>query len=117
MDEKKAAPGLPSLLIPEDLAAQYSNLTRISHTPSEFVFDFAALLPGVQPKILARILMSPIATKLFLQAMTENLARYENIFGPIQIPSGQSNLANTLFRNIHPPEGPDKPPDTPESET
>ncbi|OJX48224.1 MAG: hypothetical protein BGO78_13210 [Chloroflexi bacterium 44-23] len=116
MDDKKVVPGLPPLLMPEDLAVHYSNLTRISHTPSEFVFDFAAMLPGAQPKILARILMSPIAAKLFLQAMTENLARYENNFGPIEIPSGQPNLANTLFRNIHPPENPDKAPEPPESE-
>ncbi len=112
MDEKKAMPGLPPLNLPEDLVAQYSNLTRISHTPSEFVFDFAALLPGIQPKVLARVLMSPVAAKMFLHAMGENLARYESNFGSIQIPNPQSPLANSLFRNIHPPDGPAEGPES-----
>lgn len=112
MDEKKTMPGLPPLAIPEDLVAQYSNLTRISHTPSEFVFDFASLLPGIAPKVLSRVLMSPVAAKMFLQAMSENLARYEANFGSIQMPSGQSPLANSLFRNIHPPEAPPEPPES-----
>lgn len=113
MEENKPVPGLPPLIVPEDLEAHYSNLTRISHTPSEFVLDFAAVLPNFPPRILTRVLMSPVAAKMFLHAMSENLTRYESAFGVIQMPSGQSNLANTLFRNIHPPE---PPPNEPEKE-
>jgi len=50
-------------------------------------------------------LMSPIAAKLFLRALTENIARYETVFGEIHLP-GNSSLATDLFRNIHPPEPP-----------
>jgi len=77
------------------------------HTPSELIFDFAAMLPGTSgPKVVARLVMSPIAAKLFYRALGENLSRYEAVFGEISTP-GDPNLAGDLFRNIQPP-GPPK---------
>jgi hypothetical protein len=113
-EEKQGKPGFPPLHLPSDLRAHYSNLARISHTPAEMVVDFAAMLPGVRPEVVARILMSPVAAKMFWHALGENLARYEATFGPIQIPNN-SNLAQDLFRNIHPPDKPEKT-EPPESE-
>jgi len=112
MDEKKPAPGFPPISLPEDLVAKYSNVARISHTPSEIILDFAAMLPGVRPEILARILMSPVGAKMFLNALTENISRYEASFGSIQLPAIQSNLATDLFKNIHPPDKPEPPPES-----
>jgi hypothetical protein len=114
MEEKKPAPGFPPINLPEDLAAKYSNVVRISHTPSEIIFDFAALLPGVRAEVFTRILMSPLGAKMFLTALMENLNRYEMSFGPIQIPAAQSSLASDLFKNIHPPEKPEPPPESEE---
>ena len=37
---------LPPMEIPEDLEPLYSNLARISHTPSEMVIDFSRMLPA-----------------------------------------------------------------------
>ena len=93
--------------IPADLEATYANLARISHSPAEIIMDFACLLPG-EPKarVRARMLMSPVGAKMFLQALVENLARYETTFGEIKLP-GSSSLANSLFRNIAPPETPE----------
>ena len=117
-EQQKGKPSFPPLHLPEDKKPEYSNLVRISHTPSEIVLDFAALLPGIKPEIVSRVLMSPIGAKMFHQALGENLARYEASFGEIKIPASTSNLADNLFRNIQPPEKPDKPekPETPESE-
>jgi hypothetical protein len=114
-EPQKGKLGFPPLHLPEDKKPEYSNLARISHTPSEIVLDFAALLPGIRPEIVSRVLMSPIGAKMFHQALAENLARYEASFGEIKIPAATSNLADNLFRNIQPPEKPDKP-ETPESE-
>jgi hypothetical protein len=50
-------------------------------------------------------LMSPIGAKLFYRALGDNLQRYESVFGEIRLP-GDSNLASTLFKGIHPPEKP-----------
>lgn len=92
--------------LPETLKPVYSNMARISHTPSEIVVDFGCLLPGTTGNpVLSRVLMSPIGAKLFIRALAENLARYEAIFGEIQLP-GKSTLANDLFRHIQPPEPP-----------
>jgi hypothetical protein len=120
-ETKKGKPGFPPLRLPEDKKPEYSNLVRISHTPSEIVLDFAALLPGIQPEIVSRVLMSPIGAKMFHQALAENLKRYENSFGEIIMPASTSNLADNLFRNIQPPDKPDQPdkpdkPEPPESE-
>jgi Protein of unknown function (DUF3467) len=102
--------------IPPDLQPAYANLARIAHAPAEFVMDFARLLPGDSKAIVAaRVVMSPIALKLFAQAVNENLARYEASFGPVNIPGGSSSsLADSLFKPTHPPEntqGPSEEPD------
>lgn len=103
-DKQQASSGQLPLELPDDLPVLYTNLARISHTPSEIVFDFSRFLPG-QPrlKILSRVVMAPVAAKLFLRALAENLARYEATFGEIKVP-GDSNLAGELFRHIRPPE-------------
>jgi Protein of unknown function (DUF3467) len=105
MSEKPEQPKpmkLPPLTVPEDLETIYVNLVRIAHSPSELVFDFAHLLPGVSPaKVRTRIVMSPLGAKLFQRALTENLTRYEKSFGEISVPGSQS-LADFLFRHSPP---------------
>jgi len=99
-------PQPPAMHLPEDVQTLYINLVRISHSPMEIVFDYASLLAG-QPnaRVLSRQVMSPLGAKLFLRALAENLARYEAAFGEIHLP-GDSQLADGLFRSIHPPEPP-----------
>jgi len=92
--------------LPDDLEPVYSNLARISHTPSELAVDFARILPGQRKiPVLVRVLLSPVGAKLLLRALTENIARYEAAFGEIRLP-GDSGLANDLFKTVHPPEPP-----------
>ena len=46
----------------DDTIAQgnYSNLAIISHSTSEFIIDFAAVLPGVQKaRVKSRIILTP----------------------------------------------------------
>ena len=98
----------PPLEVPDDLAAVYVNVVRISHSPAELVMDFAHLLPGnPSARVKNRLVMSPIGAKLFYLAMGENLARYEASYGPISIP-GNSPLANELFGSVTPPDRPPK---------
>lgn len=95
---------LPPIEMPQDLEPLYVNLVRIAHSPSELVFDFARLLPGGgNAKVKSRIVMSPLAAKLFQRALSENLAKYESVFGQINVP-GNSTLADNLFRPTHPPD-------------
>ena len=90
-----------------DLQPAYANLARIAHAPAEFVLDFARLLPGdAKAPVTARVIMSPVGVKLFSQALTENIARFEATFGVIKFPSGGTTLADTLFHPFQPPEPP-----------
>ena len=97
----------PNMEVPPDMVAGYANLVRIAHSPSELVFDFAQLLPGVpNARVCSRIVMSPVHAKLLYRALGENLSRYESAFGEIHVP-GEVTLADYLFR------GPNQPPDNP----
>jgi hypothetical protein len=110
MAEKKAKPAQPSrrpqIHLPPDLEAVYSNIVRIAHSPSELMFDFARLLPGdPSVPVVSRVLLSPLSAKLFLNALADNLTKYEATYGEIVIPHKQS-LAEFLFK---PPQSPDDP--------
>jgi len=79
---------IPSIELPDDLESKYVNFARISHTASEFILDYSLLLPGVKkPEVNARLVMSPIAAKLFLRAMRQSSVK-------------STFLENTLWRMI-----------------
>ncbi|MBK8700829.1 MAG: DUF3467 domain-containing protein [Saprospiraceae bacterium] len=63
----------------------YSNLANISHNQSEFVVDFIRLVPNVpKAKVKARVILTPQHAKRLLQAMAENIKKYEAQFGTIE---------------------------------
>lgn len=63
----------------------YSNLAIISHSPTEFVVDFAQIVPGVQKaKVRSRVIMTPQNAKRLYRALADNLKKYEQNFGPIK---------------------------------
>jgi hypothetical protein len=64
----------------------YSNLAIITHSPAEFVVDFTRVLPGVpKAKVHARIVMTPQHTKMLLNALHDNIDKFEKKFGEIKI--------------------------------
>jgi Protein of unknown function (DUF3467) len=96
-------PGTPpvgrvSLTVPASLEPAYSNFALITHSPSEFVLDFAQVMPQVpHARVVARVVTTPVHAKLILRALSENVARYEAQFGAITPPES-STLADQLFR-------------------
>jgi hypothetical protein len=63
----------------------YSNLAIIAHSASEFIIDFAAIMPAVsKAKVKSRIIMTPEHAKRLLFSLNENIARYESVYGPIK---------------------------------
>ncbi len=65
----------------------YSNVAFISHSPSEFIIDFARLLPGLpKAKVFARVILTPQNAKALHKTLGLNLERYENTHGEIKIP-------------------------------
>lgn len=84
--------------LPPQLDATYSNLVVIQHTPSEFVLDFARILPNMPTaRVGARIVCTPMHAKLLLRALQQNIERFEAQFGPIYVPQQGEALANQLF--------------------
>ena len=62
----------------------YSNLAIINHSPSEFVIDFVAIMPGTpKAKIKSRIILTPEHAKRFQSALADNIQRYEESHGEI----------------------------------
>jgi len=62
----------------------YSNLVLMTHSASEFIFDFARVLPGApKAKVYARIIMTPQNAKSLLNALQKNLESFEQKHGKI----------------------------------
>jgi hypothetical protein len=69
----------------------YANLAIISHSVSEFVVDFAAIMPGVpKAKIKSRIVLSPEHAKRLLMSLQDNITRYESTVGRIDLRGSQT---------------------------
>lgn len=65
---------------------KYANLAVISHSSSEFVIDFAALMPGVpKARVHSRIILTPEHAKRLLMSLQENITRYESNVGRIEM--------------------------------
>ena len=68
----------------------YSNLAIISHSTSEFIIDFATVLPGLpKARVKSRIILTPEHAKRLLMSLQENIMRYEISMGKIEIPKAQ----------------------------
>lgn len=64
---------------------EYANLAMIAHSNSEFVIDFIRLMPGVpKAKVKSRIVITPEHARRLLNALEENVRKYEDTFGPIK---------------------------------
>lgn len=72
----------------DDVTAQgvYSNLAIVGHTQNEFILDFIFVQPQVpKAKVRARIITSPQHLKRFLNALEENVKKYEEMYGEIKV--------------------------------
>lgn len=71
---------------PEVAKGSYSNLAIITHSHSEFIIDFASMLPGLpKPEVNNRIIMTPEHAKRLFLALQDNISKYENSNGQISL--------------------------------
>ena len=83
-------------IAPDKAQGVFANLALIAHTPTEFVFDFAQLMPGIpQANVVSRVVVTPDQAKKILGALQNNIAQYEKKFGTIQ-PIGGPVPGSTL---------------------
>lgn len=64
----------------------YANLAMVNHNETEFIVDFLFVHPQ-QPRatVRSRVISSPKHTKRLLLALQDNLAKYEQRFGEIDV--------------------------------
>lgn len=62
----------------------YANLAVITHSNSEFILDFIAMMPGVpKANVRSRIILTPQNAKRLLHALTDNIRKFEEKAGKI----------------------------------
>ena len=85
-DKSQASPNQINIELSEDIAeGVYSNLAMIAHSSSEFVIDFIRLMPGVpKAKVKSRVVITPEHAKRLIQALKDNVKKYEDTFGAIK---------------------------------
>ena len=65
-------------LQPDIAQGEYANFAIITHSSSDFVIDFARVLPGLpKAQVKSRVILAPEHAKRLLGALQENIYRYE----------------------------------------
>ena len=94
-DEQKKKQVQVQIHVDDDVAqGVYANVALISHTDAEFTLDFAYLQPQApRAKVRARVITSPKHVKRLIQALQDNVKKYEAMHGTIeassQLPPGE----------------------------
>lgn len=83
----------------------YSNLAIISHSNAEFILDFIRIMPGVpKAKVKSRVVMSPIHAKRLMLALQDNVQKFEQQFGKINM-DDDNQTAHPFPMNFSGPQG------------
>jgi uncharacterized protein (DUF1778 family) len=84
--EEKAKKNQINIELKEDVAqGTYSNLAIITHSSSEFILDFVRVMPGIpKAEVKSRVILTPEHAKRLLQALTDNIQKYEKMHGAIK---------------------------------
>lgn len=82
----------------------YSNFVIITHSNSEFVLDFARMLPGAnKAKVFSRILMTPQHARALLQTLEGNIKKFESEHGEIKLVPNDPSRGPIGFQPQAPP--------------
>lgn len=86
MDEKQKPPQI-AVRLPDDIAnGVFINMATVSHNETEFTMDLIYVQPqGPIGTIRARVITSPGCFKRMVTAFVENMRRYEEAHGVVNI--------------------------------
>jgi hypothetical protein len=102
-DIPAAKPQQMRIEIPANLSAVYANAAIINQTHSEIILDFLQIMPNdTRARVQTRIALTPANAKLFLQALQQNLDKFEEKHGEITLPPKPVSLADQLFSTLKP---------------
>ncbi|MDR6561313.1 MULTISPECIES: DUF3467 domain-containing protein [unclassified Arcicella] len=72
---------------------EYVNLAMIAHSQSEFVIDFIKMMPGIpKARVKSRVILTPDHVYRLLNALKENIQKYEEAYGPITEDKNQNGF-------------------------
>lgn len=82
-----------------DNSPMLSNTQTISHSPDKFVIDFKSIVsqfgPNNEPTLTIQhkvVTMDPYMAKTFAKIMNENVKKYEEQFGIIEVPESVKKM-------------------------
>ena len=76
---------------PELAGGSYANFCLVNHSDSEFVLDAFFLQPqSPTAKHSVRLVISPKTAKRLNQLLSDRIAKYEALFGEVEIRKGTS---------------------------
>ena len=76
----------------------YSNLAIITHSESEFVIDFVRIMPGIpKAQVKSRIVLTPEHALRLVDALDDNIAKYEAAHGKIKDVKGSAPAMPLTF--------------------
>jgi hypothetical protein len=107
MENEKNNPNQLQIELSNEVAqGTYANLAIITHSTSEFVFDFVRVMPGLaKAGVQSRIVMTPEHAKRLMYALQENVAKFERNFGPIRMPGEAAGASTPDGKTFIPPMG------------
>ncbi len=96
MKEEKKPQNQITIDLSEEMAeGTYANLAIIAHSHAEFVVDFVRTMPNVpKAKVKSRIILTPAHAKRLLNALNDNIKKYEAQHGKIEM--GQGGGGDTM---------------------
>ena len=62
--------------------AEYANMMQVNHTQEEFMMMFANVA-GMSGRVVSKVISSPGHMKRIVAALSDNIKKYEERFGPI----------------------------------
>ncbi len=85
-EEKKKQQNQMNIELNEEVVEGiYANLAIITHSSSEFIVDFVKMLPGMpKARVKSRVVLTPQHAKRLLNALKDNIAKYEANHGEIK---------------------------------
>lgn len=92
MDMEEQVDNQLNIELSEEIAeGVYSNLAIITHSNTEFVLDFIRVMPGVpKARVKSRIILTPEHAKRLMQAMEDNIEKFEAVNGRIKLQDGSA---------------------------
>lgn len=92
-EEKKKNEVELQIQIDEETAqGQYVNMAVANHSDAEFVLDLLFVQPQApKAKVRSRVVLAPRNAKRLLMTLKDNVDKYEQTFGPIDLSGPQTS--------------------------